>query len=135
MFGTATDTAENLMKFAAGPAFLGIAGLITYATKVLGSDERSSKKGWFALAAGIALVLWLAVFVAWASSTVLRSWRSDEGVKVQLVLLSATWFVSIGTIVAALLRWRSVARYLTESYHSDGAPWLINQLRRLLGTG
>ena len=67
MFGTATDTAENLMKFAAGPAFLGIAGLITYATKVLGSDERSSKKGWFALAAGIALVLWLAVFVAWAS--------------------------------------------------------------------
>jgi len=128
-----TDFAGDLLKLAGGPSILGIGALLGYARGVLKADDRTPGKGWLTLGAGLLLCGWLLVFLALACPTVLRSWQADGDLQPVLVLLTATWFVAVGLLVAALWQARAVARYLSESYRQDEGPWLVRQLRRLIG--
>jgi hypothetical protein len=127
---TSVETAKDLMTFAAGPSALGVGTLVVFARGVLNSDERSPRKGWLAVGAGAALVVWLLVFVSLAAGPVVDS-RRDLG-EPTLILLAATWLVAIGLLVVVLGHTRRVARYLVESYRADELPPLLSPLERWL---
>lgn len=129
---SSSDTATQLMTFVAGPSILGLAAVVSYVRKALGSSERDPTKGWLSLGAGVLLVSWLCVFLTWAAPTMLRSWSAGGDPKVPLVLLSASWFVAVGMLVTAVLNAPQLARYLSESYRTDEGPWPVRAIRWLL---
>lgn len=126
------DTAKELMTFAGGPSIVGTAVLLGYVRKILSSVERSPTKGWLALTGGVALTVWMAIFLVWALPTVLRSWGADGDANVQLVLLSVTWFAAAALVVLLVARAPLAARYLTEAYRQGEGPCLVRRLRQLL---
>lgn len=128
----ATDTASDLLKMAAGTPLFGVASIGSYYAAVMKNDEREPIKGWFTLAAGVALVAWLTLFVCLAAPAVLHSWTARGTVEPVLVTLSGTWVVSLVFIAVALTRTRQVCAYLLDSYHQGHTPWMLRWLRRWL---
>jgi hypothetical protein len=128
-----TDVAEDLLTFAGGPSILGVSVLLGYARGVLDSSERNPGKGWRTLGAGVLLCAWMLAFLVLACPTVWRSWFADGPVQPKLALLTASWFAAIGLLGVCLVKARSVAEYLAESYHQDEGPWPVRFVRRILG--
>jgi hypothetical protein len=127
-----TDTASQLLTLAGGPSILGVGALLAYARGVLKSNERVPVKGWLTMGAGIALTLWLLMFLGLAAPTVFGSWSAEGDPQASLILLSATWFAAIALLVSAVIKGPGVARYLSEAYRQGEGPWLVSVIRRMI---
>jgi hypothetical protein len=121
------DTAKDLLTFVGGPSALGTAALLAYTKKIFEGRDRRPGPGWTALVAGLALIVWMIVFVVWAAPTVFRSWAADGSPDVTLVLLSVTWFLAVSLVGLMLLRSPVAGRYLIEAYREGDGPWLVRR--------
>ncbi len=126
-----TETATSLMTFVAGPSLVGVAAMTKFSGDVLAGTTRVARKGWLALGAEAAVLLWMAVFLVMAWPTLLRSWKADGAVEPTLVLLSATAAVAVGLIIFTWSQVRPTLRYLDESYRTDARGCAIDLVRRL----
>jgi len=127
----ATDTATSLMTFVGGPSLVGIAAMTKFSGDVLNDLARVPRKGWLALGAEVIVVLWMALFVALAAPTMMRSWTADGAVEPTLVLLNATTVVAAAVLSMSVSRIAPTLRYIDESYREDDHGWAIDLVRKL----
>lgn len=126
-----TDTAATLMTFVGGPSLVGIAAMTKFSGDILDDPARVPRKGWLALGAEVMVVLWMALFVALAAPTMVRSWMADGPVEPTLVLLSATAVVAIAVLGMCASRISPTLHYVDESYRADDHGWAIDLVREL----
>lgn len=126
------ELAKDLMALAAGPAILGVSALFVYARSALDAPQRIPAKGWLTVGAGLVIVAWNLLFLLLSAPTVLQSWAARGSVSPVLVLLSATWIVSMGLVIVALLNGRRAVRYLLDSYPPASRPGFLRLLARML---
>jgi hypothetical protein len=119
------------MTFVGGPALVGIAAMTKFSSEVLNDPARVPRKGWLALGAEVIVVLWMALFVALAVPTMVRSWTADGPVEPTLVLLSATAFAAVAVLGMSASRMESTLHYVDESYPPDDHGWAIDLVRKL----
>jgi hypothetical protein len=131
----ATDTATSLMTFVGGPSLVGIAAMTKFSSDVLNDRARQARKGWLALGAEAAVVLWMSLFVALSVPTIVRSWTADGSVEPTLVLLNATAVVAIAVFGLSVSRLPPTLEYLDESYRADDHRWTIEFVRSLTRAG
>ncbi|WP_147381613.1 hypothetical protein [Nocardioides immobilis] len=105
---------------------------MTYTTSVFGDSRRDSSKGWLALGAGAALLVWLVLFLALSATTVWASLTAGGPMEPVLVLLVAAWIVCAGLVVVVFWKTPVALRYLVESYRPEETPCALRWIRRRL---
>lgn len=71
---TSIETAKDLIAFAGGPPIFGVVVVLTWIARTLKDRNWYAWKEWLVLAAGILLLIWLALFVILSSFH--PAWRS-----------------------------------------------------------
>lgn len=126
------DAAKDLITLAGGPSIFGVAALLGFLASTLAKPERDPRKGWYLLGGGLLLTSWLLMFIIIAAPAVFASWTSNGALAPALVLLSATWIVTITLAIVLVAHTKAVATYLADSYPPAEGPWPVQCIRRLL---
>lgn len=127
---TDEEFVSSLLGLLAGPS-MGVVGVWGFVVTVLRSDRRSPAKGWLAFGGTAAVLAWCIVGALIAAPRVFSSWSATGPLRPDLVVLSATWLLSLASAIAAPFGVRSAFRYLKESYRPDERPAAVQLLDRL----
>ncbi len=124
------STLDAWIALAAGPAVVGVGGLLLWASRVLADRRRDSTKGWWIICVGCVVCLWSMIFVLLALPVVVGSWVIDGEFNPRLLLLNASWVVSLGVIGVVGWKTPSALRYLLACYRPSDTPAVLRPLRR-----
>lgn len=126
------DAAKDLITLAGGPSIFGVAALLGFLASTLAKPERDPRKGWYLVGGGLLLTSWLLMFIIIAAPAVLASWTSNGVLSPTLVLLSATWLITITLTIVLVTHTKAVVTYLADSYSPGEGPRPVELMRRLL---